>query len=520
MNKTFNDRNRSTMVFWKSNKVVSRAAAMSSSLFLSNNNRRVSKLAFVSTAATFLLLASSSASNHHHAFAFSPSSQPPHKQTTAKVPTTSNDVQFSFGLIADVQWADAEDGSNFAKTVIRHYRGAFENLVAAVDWWKSINKQYKSFNINDDDHNDNDNDTELTQRTQQERHSQSLSFIAQLGDIIDGINVGLGQSDQALSLALAELDKLGPTHCPSINLVGNHELYNFDRKELSKAKWLRHGNEEYYSFVPRSGFRIVVLDAYQIALIGHDRDDPRRLEAVELIRNKNPNIDVDGNGNGKNWFDGIPKGSPRKTFVPYNGGYGTKQLTWLKNVLEQSFSQNEKVIVLSHVIIHPKACGGATMAWDYEQALEILHSVNKKQRYKSHNNASDSNASDNTVVAVFCGHDHRGCYHCDDFGIHHCTFSSPLNKGADGSAYGMVQVSHNALELVGPCIDDLLPDVGNRPAKQAFDWRNRDDDDVPADDSRGNFPLESVVLPFGPAKSQKDDSESSVMESEPVVKLQ
>lgn len=106
---------------------------------------------------------------------------------------------FSFGVIADVQWADTEDGSNYDKTVLRRYhahsmrtprtchahaigtpcarhhatchamrryRGAFRTLERAVDWWNLL--------------------------------LEPPTFIAQLGDIIDGVNVDLGQSDSAL----------------------------------------------------------------------------------------------------------------------------------------------------------------------------------------------------------------------------------------------------------------------------------------------------------------------------------
>ena len=54
----------------------------------------------------------------------------------------------------------------------------------------------------------------------------------QLGDILDGVNAGRGESESALDAALAELRR---APCPAVNIVGNHELYNFDRKQLSAA---------------------------------------------------------------------------------------------------------------------------------------------------------------------------------------------------------------------------------------------------------------------------------------------
>ena len=205
----------------------------------------------------------------------------------ARVPTPtakpSQSPLFSFGVIADVQWADAEDGYNYDRTVVRRYRGAFRTLERAVDWWNSLKER--------------------------------PSFIAQLGDILDGVNVGLGQSESALEAALAAL-RSAP--CPAVNLVGNHELYNFDRAQLSEAAFLKHGDREYYSFSPHDGWRFVVLDPYQIALIGHSQDDPRRRAAVELIGHKNPSVDPSGSGG--EWFKNV-QGYDRR-FVPYNGGLG------------------------------------------------------------------------------------------------------------------------------------------------------------------------------------------------------
>merc|ERR1711933_29795 len=68
------------------------------------------------------------------------------------------------------------------------------------------------------------------------------------------------------------------------------------------------------------------------------------------------------------------------------------------------------------------------------------------------------------VVAVLCGHDHKGGYLRDEHGVHHMTFASPLNKGDDGYAFGVIHMWQSSLEIRGPKIDDLLPRVRGRPA--------------------------------------------------------
>ena len=104
--------------------------------------------------------------------------------------------------------------------------------------------------------------------------------------------------------------------------MGNHELYNFDRAYLAEVPWLKHGDKEYHSFNPTTGWRVVVLDPYQVALIGHAADDPRRRAAVDLIGRKNPSVDPSGSGG--EWFKDV-QGYDRR-FVPYNGGLGEEQV--------------------------------------------------------------------------------------------------------------------------------------------------------------------------------------------------
>ena len=61
-------------------------------------------------------------------------SPPPARASARALPT------FSFGVIADVQWADLPDGTNFAGTTRRCYRGALAQLSDAVDWWRALER--------------------------------------------------------------------------------------------------------------------------------------------------------------------------------------------------------------------------------------------------------------------------------------------------------------------------------------------------------------------------------------------
>ena len=54
--------------------------------------------------------------------------------------------------------------------------------------------------------------------------------------------------------------------------------------------------------------------------------------------------------------------------------------------------------------------------------------------------------------------------------VHHITVRSPLNKGADGCAFGLINAFNDHLELRGPALADLVPvvedgdDISDLPA--------------------------------------------------------
>merc|ERR1719203_1416109 len=132
------------------------------------------------------------------------------------------------------------------------------------------------------------------------------------------------------------------------------------------------------------------------------------------------------------WFKGMEDAGYQRRFGPYNGGFGREQLDWFRSQLKAAAATEERVLVMSHVILHPDACGGGTMALDVIRSEEAA----------------------GCVAAVLCGHDHKGNYHCDEFGVHHFTFISPLSGG---KAFGLMNVEKGHLEIQAPIMNDFLP---------------------------------------------------------------
>lgn len=176
--------------------------------------------------------------------------------------------EFTFGIIADVQYADIDDGLNYSKTRTRYYRNSLNLLRSAIQGWK------------------------------EERVIPS--FILQLGDIIDGYNNKHGASGRALKTVVNEFESsLVKVH----HVWGNHEFYNFNRNalfasEINSARKAEPGSgliddDIYaYHFSPAPKFRFVVLDAYDTSVVGRDPTNEKYNQAMKILQEHNQNEDL------------------------------------------------------------------------------------------------------------------------------------------------------------------------------------------------------------------------------------
>ena len=296
-----------------------------------------------------------------------------------------------FGVISDVQYCDTEDGTNFDGTEKRHYRGALDCLVQAVEHWNTL---------------------------------PDLQFVAQLGDLLDGQCAALRQCDAAMATVMALFGQCRV--CDVYHCIGNHDLYNFDRPTL--ARHLRTargpGGTGYYCFRPVPGWTVLVLDPYEEAIIGNSPDSVGYAAALEALQRHNPNDVLKGGG----LLQGL-EGSARR-WVTYNGALGARQREWLREQVQSAAAAQDRVLVLSHVLLHPNAGDYCNVCFDAEEALAILH-------------------ESECVVAVLCGHDHSGGYSQDAAGVHHVTFPSPLTCGGQELCHAHVDVHEDRLEIVG-----------------------------------------------------------------------
>ncbi|NWV38508.1 ADPRM diphosphatase, partial [Grantiella picta] len=300
----------------------------------------------------------------------------------------------AFGIVADIQFADAEDGHDFGGTRRRYYRHSLRLLREAVQAWAD--------------------------------ESPPIDFVLQLGDSIDGLNARRGEAESALRQVLAVLGQLPvPVH----HAWGNHELYNFSRARLAHTGLYSRpagGSDgppdtdcQAYHCSLAAGLRLVVLDAYDLSTLGRDPDSPRYQESLRLLREKNPNDDLNS-----------PAGLQEPHFVAFNGGFSQAQLDWFDEVLKSSDENQEKVVVMGHLPIHPYASNGVCLAWNYEAALSVIH-------------------SHRCVVCVLAGHLHDGAYCLDSHGVHHLTLDGVIETPPDSNAFGTIYVYEDKMILKG-----------------------------------------------------------------------
>lgn len=316
---------------------------------------------------------------------------------------------FSFGVIADPQYADTENGSNHLKTMVRRYRHSL-NIVKEASI--SFLKQGTNCNII-------------------------------LGDILDGKAGSLSMQETCLQEVFDETIRFSPHNWHFV--LGNHDFYCFSRGELKEKFYpgerknlLPRSSSFYYSFSPFPGFRFLILDSFDVSEMGSSVNNIELAKQLLFAKNKNIACGSD------DWFKDLAPEEER--YVPCNGGISSDQLNWLDDVLRTATANNERCVVFSHIPTYLQCTKANTLLFNCEEVLALL---------QSHGN----------VVAFIAGHDHTGGYAVDTSGIHHITPPAPLECDEGQMAYGHIEVYENHMEMVWT---GKLPPGGEWPSKMHF----------------------------------------------------
>ncbi|CAM2725538.1 unnamed protein product [Rotaria socialis] len=320
--------------------------------------------------------------------------------TIAITETDSTDLKpiVSFGLITDIHYANQDDRWNYSKTFLRRYRNSLNLVDQACNYWLN--------------------------------GIHPISFIIQLGDIIDGSCQTNETSTDDLKLILKQFRDFSPIY----HIWGNHELYNFTRNELLNGPLCSFDTKNispghYGTLLVCPNLRIIAIDTYELSLLGIDKNNENYIKAMNLLKEYNKNENV----NDPTGLDGY-----QQRFIKLNGALTHKQLLWLKEELMKAKHLHEKVIIFfsssytpGHIPIHPKAGDELALLWNYEDILDILWTV------------------DNTVLAYIAGHSHEGAYFYDEKNIHHLTLHAIVECEPDTNAFATVHVYKEFLIIQG-----------------------------------------------------------------------
>ncbi|KAF5839236.1 Metallo-dependent phosphatase-like protein [Dunaliella salina] len=312
---------------------------------------------------------------------------------------------FSFGIVADIQYADIPDGHSYHGTP-RFYRNAKAALRRAVSMLRE--------------------------------GSIPLSFTIQLGDIVDGNCKE--NAEKALDGILGELNAFGK---PVYHMLGNHCLYNLDRELLHQKMEIPNlpaDGGSYYSFEPHPSWRFVVLDSYDVSLPGWEPSHPRYQLALEWLKKNNPNE----NKNNPQGLEGV-----ERRWVAFGGGASPEQVAWFKQQLQEASAKKQRVMVFSHLPFQPGTAPNPCLQWNYEELLDVMR-------------------GSSCVVATFAGHAHQNGYVRDEWGIHHLVLPSVLETPPGRDCYGHIKVYGDKVKLVGTdCMMSLDMSLGRKVLQEA-----------------------------------------------------
>ena len=103
--------------------------------------------------------------------------------------------------------------------------------------------------------------------------------------------------------------------------------------------------------MPVVGWRFVILDPYDLNIV--EKGGGADVEAgIQYLSCRNPN-DLRAPRGSVDAMKGLT--GLQKRFVPMAGGVGKEQLQWLASEVAMAKARNERVVVLTHVPLHPGA---------------------------------------------------------------------------------------------------------------------------------------------------------------------
>lgn len=221
---------------------------------------------------------------------------------------------------------------------------------------------------------------------------EKIPFIINLGDITDRNPADLQPV----------LDILNTSGSPVHHTTGNHDYAGVTAND---ALYKKLGMPAAYYTFKKGQWRFIILNTNEVASYANIKGSWKEKELEVMIKNI--------------------KAGNRHNAQEYNGGISSRQLAWLKQLLNQAERKEEHVLIFSH---HPFACADGLTALNDREVMALVSKFG-------------------CVKALIAGHHHSGAF---------CGQQSPpvivaegMVETADKNAYGIISLYQDRLELKG-----------------------------------------------------------------------
>lgn len=356
------------------------------------------------------------------------------------VATTASSV-LRVGVCADVQAADIPDGASFHGRP-RYYRAAFDGAARAGEAWRREGATHV-LHLVGWGHWAGEN--EVGGAPAAAGRPPPLSPSPPQGDVLDT------QAGPPSPASRALLDRVltglagGRRDARVHSCVGNHCLAAVGRAHLNARLGVppppAAGDHSYYEARLGPGWRLVVLDGYDVSLLGWPAADARHAAAAALLAARNPNAN-------KNTADGLV--GVERRFVAFGGGVGDGQLEWLDRVLAAAAAGGDRVILAVHQAIHPDTAPPVCLLWNYDRVL-----------------ASVAAAGPSVVALTLAGHAHGDGEATCAAGVRHRVLKAVLETAPGGDAYATLDLHEDRVVLRGVGVASTTVDLPPLPARKA-----------------------------------------------------
>lgn len=339
--------------------------------------------------------------------------------------------QLKVGILSDIQYANMDDAASCSGSK-RYYRNTLTCVEQAVSSWTV----------------------------------QNVNCVVNLGDIIDAYNMVTDTSEQALQAVLDVFDKL-PPEVDVRHVLGNHCVCHPVEREclLDKLGMNCQTKPEaqetgYYAFVPKDGWKLIVLDGCDVSTYAWNKEHPNFREAQTILTNNSDIKLLPDNSSFRRLLKAKRKEDIKESdyignlqglnqrFVFYNGAVGQKQLEWFDKELDDAKAAEQNVLVFCHMPLLPGICRPGMLLWNYDEVLDTMH------RYTEN------------VKGVFGGHVHHFGFKRDDCGIPHMVLPAVLETEPGKDGHGVIEAYSDMIVVNGFSMPDMVWNFGGQRRKQ------------------------------------------------------